>query len=447
MAQRILVLDDEENYADMLKALLEQHLFLVDSVTEPARALEKLHDTGYELVISDFKMPNMDGADFLHAARDVNPDLPVILVSGLMNTPDLVKVANMGVTLVLEKPIDIQQFITHVKRFVNPATKAEFRAHRQGKGLNQEPDESLAFTQTYPETLKFLSDQSMAFRYFLESLWKAANEQDHIFVSMPIGCEADLVLREVAVWRQFSDQEVRWLDLRHPDTQRATKLLETIASQPDISCLVGVIGFEGATLAQQELMVDCIRESPENLAFLYLIEKNLLDLDHRPINPELLELLEQSLCVMPPLNARLSDLAVYTKRYLPKIAEAAESPERAMLMPDAGAVLLAHDWPGNFAELMDTLRIAVGLQPDGPITREHLAEALERLSKIRVDVAEIASLYDAIKGRQQSIVSSAMRSSGQDIAATLVSLGVDPQAINPDADINNLPLIYPELAN
>ena len=93
MAQRILVLDDEENYADMLRALLEQHSFLVDSVTDPARALERLHGTGYELVISDYKMPGMDGADFLSRAREMNPDLPVILVSGLMNTPDLVKVA------------------------------------------------------------------------------------------------------------------------------------------------------------------------------------------------------------------------------------------------------------------------------------------------------------------------------------------------------------------
>lgn len=70
-------------------------------------------------------MPIMDGAVFLKKAREVFPELPVILVSGLMNTPELVKVANMGVTLVLEKPLDTRYFLEQVKRFVQPMTEEE----------------------------------------------------------------------------------------------------------------------------------------------------------------------------------------------------------------------------------------------------------------------------------------------------------------------------------
>ncbi|GHC04248.1 response regulator [Cerasicoccus arenae] len=446
MAQRILVLDDEENYADMLRALLEQHSFLVDSVTDPARALEKLHGTGYELVISDFKMPGMDGADFLSKSREMNPDLPVILVSGLMNTPDLVKVANMGVTLVLEKPIDIQLFINHVKRFVQPATKDEFRVHRQGK--SGEVAGALAFKQTYPRTLHYLCDRSHVFRYFLEHVWGAANEQDHIFISAPRGSEADLLLREVSLWRKFSATRIHWLDLRHPDCVRMSAALKEKAVDSKTSELVGVIGFADSSLAAQEQVVDCIRESPENLAFLYFIESDLIDSDTRVIDPELRELLEQSLCVMPPLNARLADLAAYVKRYLPLIAESLKRPGRSELDPQGIALLLSYTWPGNFRELIDVLRVAVALQTEGPVMQQDLATALQRVSNHNSSSPhELLPLSAAIQERQHYIVSNAMRESGQDIVSTLNTLGVGPQAINPDTGADNLPLIYPELIN
>ena len=67
-------------------------------------------------------MPVMDGADFLKKARELYPNLPFILVSGLMNTPELVKVANMSVTLVMEKPLDTAAFLRHVARFSEPMT-------------------------------------------------------------------------------------------------------------------------------------------------------------------------------------------------------------------------------------------------------------------------------------------------------------------------------------
>ncbi|WP_309384788.1 response regulator [Cerasicoccus frondis] len=443
MAQRILVLDDEENYADMLRALLEQHSFIVDSVTDPMRAIESLHGTGYDLVISDYKMPGMDGADFLSKAREMNPDLPVILVSGLMNTPDLVKVANMGVTLVLEKPIDIQQFIGQVKRFVQPATKEEFRQHRKGKGGEEEA--ALNFKQTYPKQLEHLCDRSHIFRFFLEHVWNAANEQDHIFISAPAGSECDLLLREVSSWRKFSTRKVRWLDLRHPNPADMTAMLNSIAVKGAESELVGVIGFEDSTLTAQAQVVDCIRESPEHLAFIYFIESGLIDSDSRQIDTELRELLDQSLCVMPPLNARLADLAAYTQRYLPQIAQSLGRPDRAELDPSAMPMLLNYPWPGNFRELIDVLRTAAAIQESGPIMADDVTEAFRRVSSYTGNLPQqFKTLNDAVKDRQFEIISTAMRS-GQDLEGALNALGVDPQAVNPESSPDELPLLYPEL--
>ncbi|HAQ57674.1 MAG TPA: hypothetical protein DCR32_01440, partial [Opitutae bacterium] len=74
MAGRILVLDDEENYAEMLHDLLRENNYRVDMATRPERAIDQLKEIPYDLVISDYKMPVMDGAEFLREARELYPN-------------------------------------------------------------------------------------------------------------------------------------------------------------------------------------------------------------------------------------------------------------------------------------------------------------------------------------------------------------------------------------
>lgn len=154
MAGRILVLDDEENYAEMLRDLLQEHNYRVDMATRPERAIDQLEDIPYDLVISDYKMPVMDGADFLQRARELYPNLPVILVSGLMNTPELVKVANMGVTLVMEKPLDTDKFLGEVAKFSTPMTAEEREELLRNNDSGQVGSQIL----TYPEEPRFQCD-------------------------------------------------------------------------------------------------------------------------------------------------------------------------------------------------------------------------------------------------------------------------------------------------
>ena len=145
MAHKILVLDDEESYANMLRSLLEQKGFLAKAFTSPEEAAEELQNEDYHLIVSDFKMPVMDGAKFLEKVRGIAPTLPVIFVTGLMNTPELIKVANMGVSLVLEKPIDIDEFLEHVKHFVYPVTSENSEA------LKADQKDNLQETETAEE--------------------------------------------------------------------------------------------------------------------------------------------------------------------------------------------------------------------------------------------------------------------------------------------------------
>ena len=87
MAYKILVVDDEAHYADMLRDLLLQHNFITDmAVVGAPKRSRRCRSEDYALIIADYKMPGMDGSEFLQRVRVRNATIPFFMVSGLMNT-------------------------------------------------------------------------------------------------------------------------------------------------------------------------------------------------------------------------------------------------------------------------------------------------------------------------------------------------------------------------
>ncbi len=120
----ILLLDDDLNYAGQLRSMLETEGLPGEVTDSPSDALERLKKDKVGLVVADFEMPGMNGAEFVEHARVLRPDLPVIIVSGKMGTPETVRVANIGVTFVMEKPVVRDVFLAQVKRFLREGAQA-----------------------------------------------------------------------------------------------------------------------------------------------------------------------------------------------------------------------------------------------------------------------------------------------------------------------------------
>lgn len=448
MLQKILVLDDEENYAKMLHSLLEQHFFIVDSATKPESALKALEEKEYELVISDYKMPVMDGADFLQKSRQITPSLPVILVSGLMNTPELVKVANMGVTLVLEKPIDIDNFISHVKRFVQPLSEEDFhrlKSEQAGSDTSLQDAAAKDFVRSYPAQSRWLSDESPAMQHFLQELWDAIQEQAHVFMKSPPGCEFELLMRELSRWQELPADPLTFIDVASSVTTAVADKIKALGESSDASPIVGVYGYAAAPLPQQDQWVDLMREAPESIVFVHVIDESLFDQDPLPINPELYELIEQSSSQWPALYERMTDLAVYTKRLLASHAGAMGRPERGQLAEDALGVILHYRWPGNYRELGDVLRRTVALAEAGPVTAAELQEILTRSGARHAGKVSLPKLKDFLTHEQVNLIELTLRNNGGDLTALLDCMDIDPALTANAKSTAELGLLFPEL--
>lgn len=80
---RVLYVDDDPSFLEIVKLILEQNpAFLIDTTPSCIEALQMLSQGTYDLVLSDFRMNNMDGGEFLKKTRSLDPDIPFIFFTG-----------------------------------------------------------------------------------------------------------------------------------------------------------------------------------------------------------------------------------------------------------------------------------------------------------------------------------------------------------------------------
>lgn len=104
---KILLVDDEVEFVETLAERLRTRGFLVEVATSGARALEMAREDSYDAAVIDFAMPVMDGIQTIRALRELDPEIPFILLSGEATIKAGVEAARLGAVDVLEKPIDI----------------------------------------------------------------------------------------------------------------------------------------------------------------------------------------------------------------------------------------------------------------------------------------------------------------------------------------------------
>ncbi|MFC4257416.1 response regulator [Marinobacter lacisalsi] len=91
---RILLLDDEANILSALKRLLRDEDWQVDAFTDAESAIEALSTTTYSVIVSDYKMPVMDGVTFLQFARQRQPDAIRLMLSGHGDRQSMISAIN-----------------------------------------------------------------------------------------------------------------------------------------------------------------------------------------------------------------------------------------------------------------------------------------------------------------------------------------------------------------
>ena len=117
--KKILIVDDDEQILEMLGEFLEEEGFIIDLSSGGQDALKKLEDGKYHLVISDVRMPDIDGFEVLQQVKEKYIKTKVILMTGYTEEYDISDALILGADDYITKPFDVDKVISSVNNLLS----------------------------------------------------------------------------------------------------------------------------------------------------------------------------------------------------------------------------------------------------------------------------------------------------------------------------------------
>lgn len=111
----ILIIDDEKAIRKTLGEILSYEGYKLEEAGDGEEALKRFKEKAYDVVLCDIKMPKMDGIEFLEKAREVNPDVPIIMISGHGTIETAVEAVKKGAYDYISKPPDLNRLLITIR--------------------------------------------------------------------------------------------------------------------------------------------------------------------------------------------------------------------------------------------------------------------------------------------------------------------------------------------
>jgi two-component system response regulator PilR (NtrC family) len=181
---RLLVVDDEESMREFLTIMLQREGYLVDTAADGAQAVARLKEQGYDLVVSDIKMPRLNGFELLAQVRERSPDTAVIMVTAFSTTEEAVEAMKQGAYDYITKP------------FKNEEIRLIVRNALERKSLRQE---NLELKRELERRYAFgnLIGKSKKMQEVFDLIRKVAASRANVLITGESGTGKELVARAV----------------------------------------------------------------------------------------------------------------------------------------------------------------------------------------------------------------------------------------------------------
>ncbi|MFA5700629.1 MAG: sigma-54 dependent transcriptional regulator [Desulfuromonas sp.] len=438
---RILVVDDEAVIREALRRILESDGHEATCVSSGHAALEKVQEQSFDLVITDLKMPGMNGIEVLKSIKVLQPKVPIIIITGYATVETAVDAIKQGAFDYLSKPFTPKQVKELAQRALDHAKITE-------------PEEG-AKEDSHTGFERFIGN-SVAMQRVFNRISQVAPTDSTVLISGESGTGKELVARSVHEHSPRKDKPFVVVDC----TALAESLLESELFGHEKGSFTGAmrtkVGLfkiaDGGTLFLDEIsnislttqakLLRVIQERevtpiggttpvPIDIRLISASNKDLRELvDKGEFREDLYFRLNIIPIELPPLRERKGDLPLLVGYFLRKFAREIGK-ELIGVSPAAMALLEQHDFPGNVRELEHMLERAVVLSdtdmimpadlgvPDDelsenirlgqytPQTAEELKEIKQRLREEAVLPAERIFVLEALKRNDWNITRAA----------------------------------------
>ncbi len=383
---RVLVVDDEEVVRASCKKILAPEGYEVHEAESPEKAIEKIQAQDYDVVVTDLKMPQMDGVQLLRYIKEQSPTTEVLIVTGYATVASAVEAMKYGAYDYIEKPFRVEELRGLVQRAV------ERRRLRQENIKLRE-----ALSDKY---IKNIVGASKAMKGVFALVNRIAPTSSTVLVLGESGTGKELIARAIHYNSPRAEGPFVVVDC----TSLPKELMESELFGHTKGAFTGALSDKKGLIEEAQggtLFLDEIGELPLELQGKLL--RVLQSKELRPVggqksrvvdvrfiaatNRDLEALVQEGRfredlywrlnvfpIKIPPLRQRKEDIPVLVQHFIEKYsAEVGRGPFR--VTAEAMKLLMEHDWPGNVRELENTIHRAMLLSTNGTITEKEIGLA------------------------------------------------------------------------
>jgi two-component system response regulator PilR (NtrC family) len=388
--EKILVVDDEQSLREVLSIMLKRTGYAVTSVADGQEAIELLNKDIFDLVITDLRMPRIDGMEVLKAAKSASPETVVLIITAFASADSAVEAMKQGAYDYLTKPFQVDE----VQLIIRNALEKR-RLTTENILLKREMASQSSFSQ--------LVGQSEAMQKVFDVVRKVADSKSNVLICGESGTGKELVAR--AIHYNSSRNAMPFVAVNCsavPETLLESELFGhmkgsftgAISNKAGLfevanggTIFLDEIGDTTPTIQVKLLRVIQEREfrrvggNQDVKVDVRIVAATNKDLEKAVADGSFREDLYYRLDVipirLPPLRMRSGDIPLLANHFLERFSRESGKP-LPVLSSEAMCVLLGHEWRGNVRELENLIERVVAFSVGGTVTETDVQGWLHR---------------------------------------------------------------------
>jgi len=389
MKEKILIVDDERLIRQSLEKALAGQGYAVFSAENGKTALHLLEEESPDLVLLDLKLPDINGIEVLKRLRELDKNLPVLLITAYGSIDTAIQAIRLGAYDYITKPFDLEAILLPVNNaleasrlkkevsYFRSQENVRFGLHRiigQSPAMREVRQRVRQIAQSEASTVLLEGESGTGKDLIARTIHNESNRADQPFVEVNCAAlpetliESELFGHERGAFTDAKTRKAGLLELAHS----GTLYLDEIGDMnPTLqSKLLGVI--ENKRFRR----VGGVKDLSVDVRFIAATNRNLATaMERGDFRKDLFYRLKVFSITLPPLRERLSDLPLLIDFLLGELRK--EFKKKIVgLSAEAHRVLASYHWPGNVRELRNVLERAFILCEGENIEPEHLPPEL-----------------------------------------------------------------------
>jgi two-component system response regulator PilR (NtrC family) len=438
----ILIVDDEQSYRQLLSLVFEGDGHSIRTAMNGREALELLQAEPADVIVSDVKMPDMDGIEMLRAIRETLPDTGVVLMTAFASVETAREAFKLGADDFIQKPFDVEELKLIVKKTLEKQAlinenRAFKRAQRERGSIKNIVGNSAKMTAIFQmietvaevqSTILITGESGTGKELVARAIHDLSPRAERPFISINCGAFTETLLESELfgyVKGAFTGANTNRKGLFEAANKGTIFLDEIGEMSPAMQVKLLRVLQERRVRpvgAHDEMPIDTRVIAATNRDLKQMAEDGTFreDLFYRvsviPIN-------------LPPLRERADDIPELINHFINKFCD--QTGRRLTISPKAMQLLEGYSWHGNVRELEHTIERAVALERGDEIQPERLPDHITNYNPERIKAEfdlpdEGINLVAHLEGLEKTYVVEALRktSGNQTKAADLLQMQV-----------------------